>query len=178
MTYDQMTSPTPPVERPSKMGPAMIGGVVMGLISATPFLNLVNCLCCAGVILGGFLAVFFYKDQLTPQMPPIAPSDGVALGALAGVFGFIVATLLQLAIYALFGPVGMEAAINLMLRLFESAGMDLPPDAYEEMRAASRQSPIQPFGLLMSLITSVVFGIVGGLIGSAIFKSKAPQIQQ
>jgi hypothetical protein len=88
MTYDQMTSPTPAVERPSKMVPALIGGAVMGLIGATPFLNMINCLCCAGVMLGGFLAVMFYKDQITPEMAPLQASDGVALGALAGVFGF------------------------------------------------------------------------------------------
>lgn len=178
MTYDQMTSPTPPLERPSKTGPALIGGTVMGLISATPFLNLINCLCCAGIILGGFLAVFFYKDQLTPEMAPLQPSDGVSLGALAGVFGFIVSTLLQVFIYALFGPVGTEAAINLILQLFEAAGFDIPPEAYDEMKEAAQESPIQPFSLFISFILSVVFGIVGGLIGAAVFKPKGPQIAQ
>jgi len=178
MTYDQMSTPTSPIEQPSKMVPALIGGAVMGLISATPFLNFINCLCCAGIILGGFLAVFFYKDQLTPQMPPLQASDGLALGALAGVFGFIIATLISAIIYVALGPVATEATINLMIQIFESAGLDIPPEVYDEMRESAQESPINPFGLVISLVTSVVFGIVGGLIGAAIFKPKGPQIQQ
>ncbi len=178
MTYDQMSTPSSPIEQPSKMVPALIGGAVMGLISATPFLNLINCLCCAGIILGGFLAVFFYKDQLTPNMPPLQASDGLALGALAGVFGFIIATLLSALIYVVFGPIATEATMNLIIQFIESIGMDLPPEAYDEMMEGARESPINAFGLLMSLITSVVFGIIGGLIGAAVYKPKGPQIQQ
>lgn len=178
MTYEQMSTPTTPIEQPSKMTPALIGGAVMGLISATPFLNLVNCLCCAGIILGGFLAVFFYKDQLTPDMPPLQASDGLALGALAGVFGFIIATVLSIFIFAVFGPIAAEATIDLMLRLIEMGGIDLPPEVYEEMRESTQESPLNPFGLFLSLLTSVIFGIVGGLIGAAVYKPKGPQIQQ
>ncbi len=178
MTYDQMSTPSSPIEQPSKMVPALIGGAVMGLISATPFLNLINCLCCAGIILGGFLAVFFYKDQLTPNMPPLQASDGLALGALAGVFGFIIATLLSALIYVVFGPIATEATMNLIIQFIESIVMDLPPEAYDEMMEGARESPINAFGLLMSLITSVVFGIIGGLIGAAVYKPKGPQIQQ
>lgn len=173
-----MSTPTPHTEPPSKMTPALIGGAVMGLISATPFLNLINCLCCAGIILGGFLAVFFYKDQLTPDMPPLQASDGAALGALAGVFGFVISTLLSILIFAMFGPIATEATMSLFLQILESAGIDLPPEVYDEMMEGAQESPINPFGLLMSLIVSVVFGIVGGLIGSAVFKPKGPQIQQ
>jgi hypothetical protein len=178
MTYDQMSTPTSPVEPPSKMMPALIGGAIMGLISATPFLNFVNCLCCAGIIFGGFLAVFFYKDQLTPDMPPLQASDGVAIGALAGVFGFLIATVLNLIIYTVFGPVGAEATIRLMVQIFESAGVDIPPEQYDQMMEGVHASPLNPLSLFIGLFTSVVFGIIGGLIGSAIYKSKGPQIQQ
>ena len=178
MTLDQMSSPAAHIDPPSKLTSALIGGAVIGLISATPFLNLINCFCCAGVILGGFLAVFFYKDQLTPGMPPIKPSDGLALGALAGVFGFLISTLVSLVIFALFGPIATEAVMNLMIQLFESANLDIPPEAFDEMREGAQQSPINAFGLFISLVTSVVFAIVGGLIGAAVYKSKEPQIQQ
>jgi hypothetical protein len=178
MTLDHMSPPAAHIDPPSKLTPALIGGAVIGLISATPFLNFINCLCCAGVILGGFLAVFFYKDQLTPGMPPIKPSDGLTLGALAGVFGFLISTLLSLVIFTVFGPIASEAVINLMIQLFESANLDIPPEAFDEMRDNAKQSPINAFGLVISLVTSVVFGIVGGLIGAAIYKTKEPQIQQ
>jgi hypothetical protein len=167
-----------PIERPSKMVPALIGGAIIGFISATPFLNLVNCLCCAGVILGGFLAVYFYKDQLTPDMPAVSASEGVSIGALAGVFGFLIAVLLEAVIYLLFGNIGTEIVIDMVIRFVESFGGEMPPEFYEGMRESAQQSPLQPLSLIMNLVVTIIFSIVGGLIGSAVFKPKAPQIQQ
>jgi hypothetical protein len=166
------------IERPSKMMPALIGGAVIGFISATPFLNLINCICCAGVLLGGFLAVYFYKDQLTPEMPPLSPSDGATLGVLAGVFGFLIAVLLEAVIYMLFGNIGTQIVIDMVIRIVESFGSEMPPEFYEEMRKSAEQSPLQPLSLLMNLVLTLVFATIGGLIGSAVFKPKAPQIQQ
>ncbi len=82
-------------DKPSKLMPALYGGIIMGVISGVPFLNIVNCLCCAGLLLGGFMAVFFYKKDLTAAMPPLTSGDGVQLGALAGLIGAIVANLLD-----------------------------------------------------------------------------------
>jgi len=48
----------------------------MGLISGIPFLNFVNCCCCAGVLFGGFMAVFFYSKELKAGMAPLESSDG------------------------------------------------------------------------------------------------------
>ena len=44
-------------EKPSKLMPALYGGIIIGLLSGIPFISLINCICCAGVIIGGFLAV-------------------------------------------------------------------------------------------------------------------------
>ncbi len=41
---------------PSKMQPALIGGVILGVLSAVPFVNALNCLCCLWVIAGGVVA--------------------------------------------------------------------------------------------------------------------------
>ncbi len=174
MTSDMMQ----PVAPPSKMTPALIGGAVIGFISATPFLNLINCLCCAGIILGGFLATFFYKDQLTPDMPPMTPGDGATLGLLSGLIGFAIATLLGAVIYFLFGNIAGEIVMNMMLKFFETAGIDLPPEAMDEMMRSADESPFKPLSLFISLVVTTIFAVIGGLIGSAVFKSKPPQIQQ
>jgi len=41
-------------EKPSILMPALFGGIITGVLSGIPFLNFINCLCCAGVLLGGF----------------------------------------------------------------------------------------------------------------------------
>ena len=64
-------------EKPGMLMPALYGGIIMAVISTVPGLSLINCLCCAGVLLGGFMAVFFYKKELMPDMPPMTSSDGI-----------------------------------------------------------------------------------------------------
>ena len=39
--------------RASKVQPALLGGVVIGTLSALPVISMGNCLCCLWVILGG-----------------------------------------------------------------------------------------------------------------------------
>ena len=96
-------------EKPSKLMPALYGGVIMGVISGIPFLNLVNCLCCAGVMLGGFMAVFFYQKDLTPEKGPLTNSDSLQLGALAGVFGALVGLVLTVIFHFALGAAAGEA---------------------------------------------------------------------
>ena len=80
--------------KPDKLIPAIYGGIIMGVISAVPFLNFINCLCCAGILLGGFFAVMFYKNNFTPDTPPFTSSDCMVVGVLSGVCGAVVGTVL------------------------------------------------------------------------------------
>ena len=68
----------------NKLKPALIGGVVLGLLSVIPFVNWANICCCLWAILGGLLASYLYvKNSPTPA----SAGDGAILGALAGVVG-------------------------------------------------------------------------------------------
>ncbi len=40
--------------QPSKLMPAVWGGVLIGVISGVPGLRLINCMCCLGVVGGGY----------------------------------------------------------------------------------------------------------------------------
>lgn len=155
-------------EKPSMMLPALYGGIIMAVISVVPGLNLINCLCCAGVMLGGFMAVFFYKKELAPEMPPLTASDGMQLGALAGVFGGIIGGLLSIIILSLVGNVGAEMMLNFMERFRDS----IPPEAWDQMERGIREGEISIFNLVIGLILDVIFGLVGGLIGYAVLKPK------
>ncbi len=159
-------------EKPGKVLPALYGGIIMGLISGIPFLNLVNCLCCAGILLGGVMSVFFYKNNLTAAMPPLTSSDGIALGALAGVFGAIVETIIAGLIMMAFGNVARQAMMSLM----DSSGImsQMPPEALENMQRSMEEGGLSVFSVVMSFIVAVIFGLLGGLIGYSIFKSKTP----
>jgi hypothetical protein len=155
-------------EKPSMLLPALYGGIIMAVISAVPGLNLVNCFCCAGVLFGGFMAVFFYKKELMPDMPPMTSSDGVQLGALAGVFGGIIGSLLSVVIMQLAGNVGGE----MMLSFMEGFRDTMPPEAWDNMEESIREGHVSPLQMIFGVIINVIFGLLGGLIGYSVFKPK------
>lgn len=158
-------------QKPSMLMPALYGGIIMGVISAAPGLSLINCICCAGILFGGFMAVFFYKKELTPEMSPLTSSDGLQLGALAGLFGAIVGTLLSLLVMKVIGNVNGEMMLGFMERFRNS----MPPDSWDKMEEGMREGRISPFNIVMVFIFDVIFGLLGGLIGYSVLKTK-PQM--
>jgi hypothetical protein len=156
--------------------PALYGGIVMAAISAIPFVSIINCFCCAGVMLGGFLAVFFYQKDLTIQMP-LTNSDALKLGALAGVFGAVIGTVLSALIMAAFGDVSRQVIMDI-IRGFED---QMPPGTMEQIEQSMEQSAGMGFmSLLISFFSSIIidplFGLLGGLIGYSVYKPK-PGVQ-
>lgn len=159
-------------DKPNKLMPALYGGIIMGVISGIPFLNIINCCCCAGILLGGALAVFFYKKDLREGMPPLTSGDAIELGALAGVFGAIIGTILTAGTFALMGNVSGEFMMEFMERFRDQ----VPPGTLEQMEEQLREGGFTIINLVTSLIIDTIFGLLGGLIGYAIFKPKPRQL--
>jgi len=156
-------------QKPDKIIPALYGGIIMALISSVPFLSLVNCLCCAGILLGGFLAVYFYKNNFTPDTPPFTSGDCMGIGALAGVFGAVLGTFLSFGFLMLFGNV-MGGFISEMVQ-----NMNLPEEALGAIEE-SLSKGVTFFSLVVQLLGSLVidsvFGLLGGLIAYSVYKPK------
>jgi small basic protein len=164
------------MKKPEKFLPALYGGLITAVISAVPFLNFINCLCCAGLLLGGFLAVFFYKSNFTPDTPPYTSGDCMSVGALAGVFGAIAATLLTAASLMMFGNI----IGKFVLEFIEGMNLDIPEEAMDAIRRGLEEG----FGggmivvdFFINLIIYPLFGMLGGLIGYGVFKPKPPAVQ-
>jgi len=169
------------LEKPSKFRSAAMAGGAMGVISAMPGLSLINCCCCAGVIGGGILAVYLYKQEYREGMPPLEASDGLVLGILAGLVGAFTATILSVFILFVFGAWEAELMRNVMetfLESMEDSG-SLPPDAADQIREAMEEGIAESSsvigilsGLIMNLIIFPIFGLLGGLLGYTFFKPK------
>ena len=162
-------------EKPSKFLPALYGGLIMGAISGLPVLSILNCFCCAGILLGGFLSVLFYKNDMTPSSPPLTNSDCMQLGALAGLFGAAFGTILHVIMLATVGNVSNEILLNIL------GGFHLPPEAMDQIEHSLEQSAAMGvFAIMIGLVTSLVidplFGLLGGLIGFNVFKPKTPMM--
>src|SRR5688572_30580798 len=98
--------------------PALVGGVVMGLLSALPIVSAGNLCCCLWVVTGGVVAAYLLQQN---QPAPLAPGDGALVGLLAGVFGAIISVLLSIPISFFVGPLERQV----MERLANTAGVDV-----------------------------------------------------
>jgi hypothetical protein len=157
-------------QKPDKFLPALYGGIIMGLLSAIPVLSFVNCLCCAGIMLGGLMAVYFYKKQLTDEMDPMTSSDGLALGVFAGLFGATASVILSGLIFLVAGDINSQ----LILRILDSSGVlnNMPPDARAQMEQNMGRQGFSIINVVASFIISPLFGLLGGLIGYGVFRKK------
>ncbi|MCI0706555.1 MAG: DUF4199 family protein [Ignavibacteriae bacterium] len=169
------------LEKPSKFRSAAIAGAAMGVVSALPGLSLINCCCCAGIIGGGVLAFYLYKQEHREGMPALEATDGLVLGILAGLVGAFTATVLSLFILLVFGPWEAELMRTVMERVLESMeeGGSLPPGMSDQIRDEMEKSIAESStalgilgGLIMNLIIYPIFGLLGGLLGYAFFKPK------
>ena len=74
---------------PNRLMPVIFGALVMTLISTFPLLNLINVLCCAGIMLGGFAGVFFYNKQIRDTSIELTTKDGGIIGLLSGIISAV-----------------------------------------------------------------------------------------
>lgn len=164
-------------QKPDKLIPALYGGIIMAFVSAIPFLNFLNCFCCAGIMLGGFLGVFFYKNNFTPGTPPFTSGDCMAVGALSGVMGAVFGTLLTFASLLLFGNVMGE----FMTEMIRNMELEIPPEAWDAIDE-SLSAGFTAFSFILQLVSNLIlytiFGLLGGLIGYSIYKPKGVPVPQ
>jgi hypothetical protein len=163
------------IDKPNKIQPALMGGLVIGLLWSIPFLSLANMCCCLGVMVGGALAAWMLIKR-SPVLP-ISYGDGAVVGLLAGVVGAGVHLVLGVPIQLAFNGAGL----GMIRSLFSQMGN---PEAQRMIEEAIRNSQNQPltdrlFGALFAwLIVSVIsigFASIGGLIGVALFEKRKGQ---
>jgi hypothetical protein len=148
----------------SKLKPALIGGVVLGILSVIPFVNIVNLCCCLWAILGGALASYLYiKSAPTPARP----GDGAVVGLLAGVIGALIYVVIGIPISILMG----SAMTGVMGRLMESVDPSQAEAMRRQMEASQTVVGAIINGLVMAILL-VIFSMLGGLLGVPLFEKR------
>jgi hypothetical protein len=154
--------------------PAVIGGVIMGVLSALPLVAMGNWCCCLWIVSGGAIAAYLLQQN---QAMPLAPADGALVGLMAGLIGAVVHTVVAIPINLLMAPI--EQA---MLQWVVNTGT-LPPEAREAIeRVAGRNRELSGayflvsviVGLMFWLFLGAIFSTIGGLVGALIFKKQTP----
>ena len=150
----------------NKLKPALIGGVVLGILSVIPFVSVVNLCCCLWAILGGMLASYLYiKNSPTPA----TAADGAVLGAIAGVVGAAIELIIGIPINYAMGP----TMRNLMIRILENADPRQAEVIRRQLEAGGGDSIAAHISQgLISAVLLFVFALIGGLLGVVIFEKR------
>ena len=163
------------VEKPSKVQPAIAGGLIAGLLTSIPLVNLINVCCCLGIVIGGVVAARMMIKR-SPVLP-ITTGEGAMTGALAGVVGAIIYFVIGVPLALLTQPF----LLGLVIQFADNSNNPQLRDAFMEM---IRQSEAQPLSqkILAGILSGVMyaaliiaFSTIGGIIGVALFEKRKGQ---
>ncbi len=135
--------------------PALTAGILVGIISAIPVVNFLNC-CCLWIIAGIIWSAWMYKAEW--GYLDIGP--GAALGAITGAIAGLVAGFLNIIIWAIFG--GWYRAM--MMRML--ANFNIPEQAMSQMHMTG----YTVLSAISSIFTYAAVGAIVGLIMGAIWR--------
>jgi hypothetical protein len=142
--------------------PSLKAGVGLGVLTGIPF---VSCLCCIWVIGGGALATWLLDKQ---RPGTLKYGDGALAGAISGLIGAIVATIIGIPLQRLFLPP------DRVLALIEQFAPNLPPEARDSIMQSFGQLNVSQvlIQLVMNIVLFGVFAMVGGCLSVAILNRK------
>jgi len=137
----------------NKLKPALLGGLIVGFLSAIhSLIPFIGFCCCMWSIVGGVLAAFLY---IKGSSVPVKLGDGAIVGALAGVVGGIIYVIIYL-------PISLIWGMAVMQEQFNRSGVNIPFSGTILVIIAS----------LVGAIALVVLSTLGGVIGTAIFEKR------
>jgi hypothetical protein len=156
----------------NKLRPAIIGGLVMGLLSGIPYVSLGNLACCLWVLLGSALATYLYIRKSPTQ---VDVGEGALIGFMAGIFGTVVKIIIGLPLTIMAGYPMERSLIGLIERM--------DPQKAETYRQGMEYMMSRPFfeqfiasvfslETLLWLVITLVFALVGGLVAVPLFEKR------
>lgn len=155
---------------PSKLLPALLGGLFIGVLSVLPFVKAGNGCCCLWIVLGGVLAAYVMQQN---HPLPITAGDGLAVGLLAGLTGGLLAWALALPVTWVFNAWAPGVGRAGLLR----TDADLPADVRDQLHALmGDQGQVVLAGLMNIMVVTIdmMVGAFGGLLGVVFFRKPSP----
>lgn len=152
----------------------------MVFISIFPVLNLLNILCCAGIILGGAAGTWYYARQLEKAGQFIQNKDGIMIGLLAGIISAIVYVILSTMILMF----SKQNPVELVYKMTEQWGFTIPPESEKMLRTVYEEYNKNGFSTIMigvelfsRIVSHCIFGPIGGLLVASMLNKRRKQIQ-
>ncbi len=169
------------MNHPSKFTPVIISSFVMVFLSIFPVLNLINVICCAGIIIGGASGTWYYARQLEKSGQFIQNKDGVMIGLLAGIISAIVYVIFSTTIIML----AKQNPVEMVYKMTEQWGFNIPPESERILRTVNDEYSRNGFSTIMigvelfsRIVSHCIFGAAGGLLAASIFNKRRNKFQQ
>jgi len=143
----------------------LIGGAVVAVLS-TSYIGFINCLCCAGVIIGAMTAVWHYTNTNSLTIPA---GEGAVIGLLAALMGAVLAMLVNYILISL-GIRSDQVIVEFILNRFGDQMPIEQVEAMEDQLDASLNFGSYLTNGLIGMVVSTIFGAIGGAIGASVFK--------
>lgn len=150
---------------PPKGQSILLGAAAVAVLS-TSYLGFINCLCCAGVILGAMAGVWHYTSTYNLT---ISAGQGAIIGLSAAALGVIISTLLNFVLI----KAGIRSDLAVTEFILNTFGDSMPPEqaaAIEEQMEAEVTFGAYLFNGLIGIVIGIIFGAIGGVIGASVFK--------
>jgi hypothetical protein len=150
-------------QRPGMFVPALIGGVLAGVLSGIP---IVNCLCCLWIIGGGILAAYFLTKESSIVL---TAGDGAIVGIFTGIIAAVVEAFVNIPFRAM-----SEKLVQGMIERFSQYYEEMPSGWQSWMKDGNFEGSIlwSIIGLVVSAVIFAALGALGGIIGISLFGKK------
>jgi len=167
------------MNHPSKFTPVLISSFLMVFISIFPVLNMLNLLCCAGIILGGAAGTWYYARQLEKAGQFIQNKDGIMIGLLAGIISAIVYVIFSTTIMM----IAKQNPVELVYKMTEQWGFSIPPESEKMLRTVYEEYNKNGFSTIMigvelfsRIVSHCIFGPIGGLLVASILNKRRNKV--
>lgn len=158
-------------EKPSRLQPVLLGGLVLGLGSVIPGVSYGNLCCCGWAIVGGALAAYLLIRR--SLIFPISSGDGASAGALSGVVGSLINLVIGV-------PLSLLQWNSMMSQVEGRVETTSDPASREAVKQAVSIMQNHPALIALGIwlvftIVAIVAAAVGGMIGVAFFEKRKGQ---
>jgi hypothetical protein len=139
--------------RRTKLQPGLVGGLLIGVLTAVPYVQVANC-CGLWLVSGGLVAAYLAERQ---RPTPLSVTDGAVAGMVAGVIGFTVSLILSIP--------------------FASAGVATPSLSRQigelvDLQQDGSQAAMMVVLTFIFFILCLVVPTLGGILGAALFREE------
>ena len=169
------------MNQPSKFTPVIISSFLMVFISIFPVLNLLNVLCCAGIVFGGAAGTYYYGRQLEKAGGFIQNKDGIMIGLLPGIISAIVYVIFS----TLIMMISQQNPVELVYKMTEQYSIPIPPESEKMLQTVFNEYQKNGFSTIMigvelfsRIVSHCIFGPLGGLLAASIMNKRRNVPQQ